>query len=317
MKKTRISVVVPAWNEEQNVVPVYEAVSGVFARDLPEYDLEMVFVDDGSTDDTWTKLKEIAARDDRVKALSLSRNFGHQAALTAGLHEATGDAVITMDADFQDPPDLIPQMVHKWKQGNAIVYGRRVSRSDPFFKKWTATLYYRLISRFSEVEIPPDVGDFRLISRDVLRNFLQLNEHARYLRGMIAWLGFKHDFVDFERPDRLHGKTHYSLGRMMKLAMDGILNFTFLPLRVGLWVGLLTVLVSIAFLIYMFVDTLLHWEIRSYYPLYKWLIVILFGFMGVQFMFLWILGEYISRIYNDVRRRPLYLVAERVNCKAP
>ncbi|MGQ9661378.1 MAG: glycosyltransferase family 2 protein [Kiritimatiellia bacterium] len=314
MKKPCISVVVPAWNEEQNVKPFYDAIHRLFATALQDYDLELIFVDDGSTDKTWQELKEIAAQDRRVKAISLSRNFGHQAALTAGLREATGDAVITMDCDLQDPPEVIPRMIEKWKQDNQIVYGRRVSRVDRPFKRVTASLYYRLLSRFAEINIPPDVGDFRLISRSVLLNFLQMDERARYLRGMIAWLGFKHDFVDFERSERLHGKTHYSLGRMVKLAMDGLLNFTFLPLRIGLWIGLATVMICLLFLIYMAIDTIRHWEIPSYYPLYKWLIVILFGFMGIQFMFLWILGEYISRIYDDVRRRPLYLVAERINC---
>ena len=280
---------------------------------LGDYDLELIFVDDGSRDRTWARIQELAAADARVHALSLSRNFGHQAALTAGLHHSRGEAIVSMDCDLQDPPEVIPALIAKWRAGNQIVYARRSARVDTAFKRITADLYYRLLSLTSEVDIPRNVGDFRLISRDVLRSFLRLNEHARYLRGMVAWLGYKHDFVDFERPDRLHGETHYPLRRMLTLAMDGLLNFTFVPLKIGMWIGVLSMLISVTFLVYMVVDIALH---HVDYPLYKWLTVLLFGFMGLQFMFLWIIGEYIGRIYYDVRRRPLYIIGERVNLDA-
>ena len=217
-----------------------------------------------------------------------------------------------MDTDFQDPPEVIPQLIAKWEAGNQIVYARRASRVDTPFKKITAGAYYRILSRMSDVDIPRQVGDFRLVDRVVLRNLNRLDEHARYLRGMVAWLGFKHDFVDFERPDRLHGETHYPLNKMLKLAMDGLLNFSFSPLKVGLWVGVSSMLISVLFLGYMVYDTLFGPPAATY-ELYKWLVVVLFGFVGAQFVFLWIIGEYIGRIYNDVRKRPLYVVNEELN----
>ena len=164
----------------------------------------------------------------------------------------------------------------------------------------------------SDVDIPRQVGDFRLVDRVVLDNLNRLDEHARYLRGMVAWLGFKHDFVDFERPERLHGETHYPLNKMLKLAMDGLLNFSFSPLKVGLWVGLTSMLISLVFIGYMVYDTVFG-PPAAKYELYKWLVVVLFGFVGAQFVFLWIIGEYIGRIYNDVRKRPLYVVNEELN----
>jgi dolichol-phosphate mannosyltransferase len=319
MSKKLISVVVPAFDEEDNVVPFHARLGEVLAGSLSDYELELIFVNDGSSDGTWARIRELADGDPRVKALSLSRNFGHQAALTAGLAHASGDAVITMDCDLQDPPDVIPEMVDKWKQGNQVVYARREQREDGAFKKATARLYYRLLGRIADVDIPRDVGDFRLLDRVVLASLLKLDERARYLRGMVAWLGFKHDFVDFQRPERLRGETHYSMPKMMHLAMDGLLNFTFLPLRAGLWIGLLSVLISVGFLLYMVVDFATKRlggdprTLSELYPLFKWLTVILFGFMGVQFIFLWIVGEYVGRTYNDVRGRPLYVVDQRVN----
>ena len=309
MDKRILSVVVPAYNEEGNIVPFYEALAEVFARPgMDRFEAEILFVDDGSTDATPARIREVASCDPRVRGISFSRNFGHQAALTAGIERARGDATVTIDCDLQDPPELIPELVAKWEEGNQVVYARRRGRIDRPFKRITAGLYYRLMARVSEVDMPRQVGDFRLIDRVALDNLIRLHEHARYLRGMVAWLGFRYDFVDFDRPERIHGETHYTLSKMVKLAMDGLLNFTFLPLKIGLWIGLLTIIVSAAFLAYMIVDVLRGVP----YPLFKWLTVILFGFMGGQFMLLWILGEYVSRIYSDVRRRPLYVVREEI-----
>lgn len=312
----KVSIVVPAYNEQDNILPFHEALAPVLAGPLAAYEAEIIFVNDGSRDLTMARLRELADRDPRVKIISFSRNFGHQAAITAGLDRATGDAIVTMDSDLQDPPSLLPQLVAKWETGTQIVYARRTGRSDNAFKRITADLYYRLLTRVSDVDIPRQVGDFRLVDRVVLDNLIRLGEHARYLRGMVAWLGFRHDFVDFDRPNRLHGETHYPLRKMLKLAMDGLLNFTFMPLKIGFWVGLGSILLSSAFLLYMIVDTLLHQQM-NYYPLFKWLTVILLGFVGAQFIFLWILGEYIGRIYNDVRKRPLYVVGEEINLPRP
>jgi dolichol-phosphate mannosyltransferase len=300
---------VPTFNEEENVGPLHEAVVRVLSPLAERYDRELLFVDDGSRDGTVERLREIARTDPGVRVIRFSRNFGHQAALTAGLEAARGDAIVTMDCDLQDPPELLLPMIRKWEEGSRIVYARRRSREDRPFKKWTAEVYYRLLARVSEVDIPRQVGDFRLIDRVVLANLIRLGEHARYLRGMVAWLGFRHDYVDFDRPERIHGKTHYPLRKMLGFAMDGLLSFSFSPLRVALWVGVVSISSSGAFLAYMLYDHLVR---RVPYPLFKWLTVIVFGFVGAQFILLWILGEYVGRIYTEVRQRPLYVVDEEI-----
>ena len=306
-----LSIVCPVYNEQDNIRPFYDALVAVLDGELRDFSAEIIYANDGSRDDSLVRLKALAAADPRVKVLNFSRNFGHQAALTAGLERATGDVIVTMDSDLQDPPALLPKLIEQWRAGHQIVYARRSERVDTAFKKITADLYYRLMSNVADVDMPRQVGDFRLMDRIVLKNLLRLGEHARYLRGMVAWLGFKHTFVDFARPDRLHGETHYPLKKMLKLAMDGLLNFTFMPLKIGFWVGVFSMLLSGAFLTYMVVDKILHPAIE--YPLFKWLTVVLLGFVGAQFIFLWIIGEYIGRIYNDVRKRPLYVVAEEIN----
>jgi dolichol-phosphate mannosyltransferase len=310
MSDVLVSVVLPVFNEEDNVSPAYEKLSEVFDGLKREYDTEFIFVDDGSRDRSLVRLRELAKSDERVKVVSFSRNFGHQAALTAGMGHARGDVVVTMDCDLQDPPELIVEMLEKWRQGNKIVYARRVVRDDRPFKKITAAVYYRLLGRVSNVEIPRQVGDFRLMDRTVVQELLRLGEHAQYLRGQVAWLGFKHAFVDFERPERIHGETHYPLHKMLKLAMDGLLSFSFSPLKLGLFIGLF----SMAFSFVLFVAMLWYQFVVGFnFPVYKWLVVALFCFVGLQFIFLWIIGEYVGRIYNDVRRRPLYVVAEKIN----
>jgi dolichol-phosphate mannosyltransferase len=306
-RRALVVVVVPAFNEADNVVAFHASLSRVFADPALACDAEFLFVDDGSTDRTLPALREIASRDPRVRVVALSRNFGHQAALTAGMDRARGDAVITMDCDFQDPPEVIPLLVAKWREGNKVVYARRAIRADGFVKRATADVYYRLLAASLDVVIPRNVGDFRLLDRDVLRNLLRLEEHARYLRGMVAWLGYRHDFVDFERPDRIAGKTGYTVAKMVRLAMDGLMNFSVLPLRIGLWTGIASMAMSFMALVYMACDAIHN---HADYPLYKWLVVVLFGFTGAQFVFVWLVGEYVARIYNDVRKRPIYIVAD-------
>lgn len=310
MTKKLLSIVVPAFNEEKNIAVFYETLLRILQKDLQEFAYEIVFIDDGSRDHTLIEIKKLAQRDANVRAIALSRNFGHQAALTAGLTECHGDIIVSMDCDLQDPPEVVAQMVKKWQEGFKIVYARRKERVDGFFKKYTAILYYKFLSTVSTVEIPRDVGDFRLVDRIVLKYLLEMNEQARYLRGMVAWLGFKYAFVDFSRPERVHGETHYTLRKMIQLAMDGILNFSFLPLRLGFLLGVFTILIAIFFTAYMLIDAVAN-DIQ--YPLYKWLTVVLFGFMGLQFIFLWVMGEYIGRIYDDVRRRHIYVINERIN----
>ena len=305
-----ISIVVPAYNEESNIAPFHEAITELFAEKLSDFTMELVFVNDGSSDGTLGVLREIAGKDAKVKVVSLTRNFGAQAAYTAGLGHASGAAIVTMDCDLQDPPSVVPEMIAKWREGSKVVYGRRTVRHDKPFKKITAKVYYKLLSRVSEIKIPQQVGDFRLIDRSVLRELLKLGEQARYLRGMVAWLGHEPSFVDFDRPERVAGETHYTLRKMLKLAMDGILNFSSMPLKLAMLMGVVSILLSLGFMSYMLYD---HFVKGVTYRLFKWLTVALFGFMGAQFILIWILGEYIGRIYGDVRRRPIYIVDETVN----
>ncbi len=306
----KISFVVPVYNEAENISLLYSKIIDLMVKVKGEW--ELIFINDGSNDNTLAILKKYSSKDKRIKYLNLSRNFGHQAALTAGLDHVADDvmAVISLDCDLQDPPEVIEKMINKWQEGYDIIYARRKNRHDLFIKKYTAILYYKVLDKFSEVNIPRNVGDFRLIDKKVLEHLKGMREKARYLRGMVAWLGFKYTFVDFDRPKRIHGNTGYTVQKMSKLAMDGLLNFSFLPLKIGLLLGILSITLGVFITLYMCVDVFFY---NIYYPLYKWLVVFLFMFMGFQFMLIWILGEYIARIYDESKQRPLYVIEGKVN----
>ncbi len=308
--RKRLSIVLPAYNEEQGIVPFCEALGAVLQELSTGYDYELIVVDGGSTDATGARVRAVAAQDPRVKLVTLSRNFGHQAALTAGLAVARGDAVVTMDCDFQDPPAVVPRLVAAWEQGFQVVYARRRSRRDRLLKRLAAACHYRIMQRLAQVELPPQVADFRLMDRVVVAHLLRLGEQARYLRGMVAWLGFRHTFVDYERPERAHGATHYPLHRMLSLAMDGMLGFSCLPLRLALGVGVLMLSGTAVLAVAMLVSSGVAGHSFS---LLHWLLVGVAGMVGLQFLALWIIGEYIARIFNEVRHRPLYVVAGTVN----
>jgi len=304
----RISIVSPAFNEEENVEPMYAELKQVFQAELSEYELELVFVNDGSLDGTAERVKALADKDARVRLVSLTRNFGHQAALAAGLERATGDAIVTMDCDLQHPPAAVPRLVRSWEEGHRVVYARRSGQENTLFKRLTSQLYYKLIDGTADVAMPRDVGDFRLIDRVVQRELLRLREHAVYLRGLVPWLGFESDTVDYVESARLHGgQTRYTLKKMFGLAMAGMLNFSFLPLRIGLWLGVFSIVMAGIFFAYVAYQ---HFVAGVFYQLYKWMIVLIFGFIGLQFIMIWILGEYIGRIYADVKRRPLFVIGE-------
>ncbi|MBQ1999472.1 MAG: glycosyltransferase family 2 protein [Spirochaetales bacterium] len=308
-KQPLFSFVIPVWNEEKNIPLVYDKLIEI----LPQInaDAEFIFINDGSTDNSLAELDKLANYDKRVRYINFSRNFGHQAALTAGLQYSQGDAVVTLDCDLQDPPEVIVEMAKLWKNENyEIVYARRRNRHDNFFKKYTAILYYKLLEKFSDVRIPRNVGDFRLMDKKVVNIINKMPEKARYLRGMVAWVGYRYTFVDFDRPERLHGKTGYTLNKMVKLAMDGLFNFSLLPLRAGLVMGVLSIFLGIGFIIYMLVDIGIN---NVVYPLYKFLTVILFIFMGFSFITTWLLGEYIGRIYEEIKQRPLYIIQDMTN----
>ncbi len=305
----KFSFVVPAFNEEKNIPSLYEKIINLMKN--IEGDWELIFINDGSRDNTANVLKNLTSQDKRVKYIGLSRNFGHQIALTAGLHNAKGNAIISLDCDLQDPPEIIEKMIEKWQKGNEIVYARRLNyRKDNFLKKILSKLFYFLMGKFASVNIPRNVGDFRLIDECVLLELNQMPEHFRYLRGMVAWTGFKHDFVDYFRPDRAEGESGYSFGKLFNLAMSGMLNFSTLPLRFGLILGIFSIILGTGLFTYQLVDFL---STGAYYHLHKWLIVIIFVFLGFLFILIWIIGEYIGKIYDEVRQRPIYIVKEKIN----
>jgi len=303
------SVVVPAFNEEDNINAFYERARLIM--DSLGQSWELIFVNDGSTDGTLDALRTLSEKDVHVKYISLSRNFGHQAALTAGLDHASGKAIISIDCDLQDPPELIPQLCRKWEEGYDIVYARRSNyRKDSVIKRYASMVYYFVLGKTTDIDMPENVGDFRLIDQKVLSILKAMPERSRYLRGMVAWAGFSHSFVDYERPDRQAGDTGYTFKKLISLGMDGMLNFSLLPLRIGFIIGIINIILGFLFLAYMVLDTILF---DKYYHLYKFLVVLLFMLMGLLFMFIWILGEYIGRIHNEVKGRPIYIANEKGN----
>jgi glycosyltransferase involved in cell wall biosynthesis len=269
---------------------------------------EIIFVDDGSDDATMEKLIAFRAADPRIKVLSLSRNFGKDVALSAGLEYARGDAVIPIDADLQDPPELIPEMIAKWREGYEVVYAARSSREgDSFVRTKIAHAFYWTMNRVSEVPIPPDVGDFRLLDRAVVDAIVRLPEHSRFMKGLFAWVGFKQTAVHFVRGGRAAGKSQWSSRRLWHFALDGLLSFSSLPLRVWSYIGIVISLFALGYAAFLvWYKLVLGIDVPGYPSL---MVVVLF-FAGVQLITLGIIGEYLSRVYNEVKGRPLYLVRE-------
>lgn len=303
--KKHISLIIPVFNEEKNLQRLYDLLSRLMREQLHAYTHEYIFVDDGSADSSWSIVQQLAVQDTAIQAIQFTRNFGHQAALTAGYKKALGDLIISLDADMQDPPELIIEMINKWKNGAAIVYARRRSRNDTYLKKITALLFYWLLDYVSEVRMPRNVGDFRLIDKKVLTIINQCPERARYLRGMVAWTGFSQAFVDFDRPERMAGVTGYTWKKMIALAFDGLTSFSLFPLKIAAFLGSLVVITGTAMFMYIACDTLFF---GKEYPLFKWLVTALYIFMGIQFFLLWLLGEYIGRIYDQSKERPLFII---------
>ncbi|MBN1951917.1 MAG: glycosyltransferase family 2 protein [Bacteroidales bacterium] len=304
-----LSIVIPLFNEEKNLPYLNQRVHEVMKESPLEW--ELIYVDDGSTDKTLEILESLTGKDPSVRAISLTRNFGHQAALMAGLDHAASDAVITMDGDLQDPPELIPDLVKKWQEGYSVVYARRKNyRHDNLLKRWLSMLFYYLIRVLRMTTAPKNVGDFRLIEKRVLEELKIMRERTRYLRGMISWMGFSYAFVDYERPDRKNGKSGYSFVRLIRLAMDGFFSFSRVPLRIGLFLGISSIFIGLGFMVYMIADIIIN---DVYYHLYKLLVDIIFIFIGFLFILIWILGEYIGRIYHEVKGRNLYIVNRKIN----
>ena len=305
--KRLLSLVIPVFNEQ-------EVLKDSFARmDLAMqgtgYDYEIIYVNDGSRDHTIDQLRELAKEHKQVKVLSFSRNFGHQLAVTCGMDAAKGDALIIIDVDLQDPPELIPQMVKMWEAGADIVYGKRLKRKgETIFKKITASMYYRLLSWMSAYPIPLDTGDFRLLGRNVADVFLRMREHNRFLRGMSAWMGYNAVPIEYERQERFAGQTKYTLKKMLRLASDGITGFSDRPLTLPMTIGVLLILLSGAGLIALIVTAL----VSGVAP-WLWAVCGVVFVQGMSLFFMGLQGMYLGRMYDELKGRPLYIVSEKHN----
>lgn len=302
----KLSVVVPMYFEEEVANECHNRLSTAISA----FDYEIIYVNDGSTDKTLPILKDIAQENNRVKIISFSRNFGHQAAVTAGVKYAKGDCVAIIDADLQDPPELIPDMVELWKEGYEVVYAKRKKRKgESFFKKVTAKAFYRTLSSLTDTDIPNDTGDFRLIDRKVADAFNSMSEHNRFIRGMVAWLGYKQIPIEYVRDERYAGETKYPLKKMLKLALDGIMSFSTKPLKLVTNLGTLTLLFSLGIIVYALISQFTG-NVTSGWT--STLIVITM-LSGVQLLSIGVVGGYIARIYEESRNRPIYLVSEEIN----
>ena len=309
-EQTLISLVIPVYNEEAVLPLSYERMNGVMNSLGCQY--EIIYVDDGSRDQSWAMLEKICAENPCVRALRFARNFGHQTAVTAGMDEAKGDALVIIDVDLQDPPELIPRLIERWDEGHDVVYGKRASREgETFFKKITANAYYRLLRMMSAYPIPLDTGDFRLIDRKVADVMRAMPEHNRFLRGMSAWSGFSQCPVEYERQSRAAGQTHYTLKKMIGLAFDGIVGFSSVPLLLPLYVGF-----GVAVLCFLGLIALIVLSAMGVLPGWLWglwAVVVLFGvtliLMGFQ-------GAYMARIFDEVRQRPQYILSQRSDGRA-
>ncbi|MCE0494824.1 glycosyltransferase family 2 protein [Vibrio salinus] len=304
MRKT-ISVVIPCFNESEVIDFTVDKLLAV-TNGISRYRFELIFVNDGSTDKTEEKLLAYSRRYHNIRTISFSRNFGHQPAVSAGLDASRGDAVVLIDADLQDPPEIIEDMIDKWEKGYDVVYGTRLSREgESIFKKATAKLFYRLLNKLSEVSIPLDTGDFRLMDRQVVDQLTAMPEKSRFIRGMVSWIGFNQTSVAYERSPRLAGESKYPLRKMLKFAFDGILSFSVKPLKLSIMMGFLCSGIAFFILLYSVYVRLMteHW-VSGWTSL---LVSVLF-IGGVQLISIGILGEYIARIYNESKGRPLYIV---------
>lgn len=308
----QLSIVVPCHNESENIASLHARCSSV-ARSVAGDSYELVLVDDGSRDSTWQQLQALAQSDGHVVAARLSRNFGHQLALSAGLQLSAGARVLIVDADLQDPPELLPQMMQAMDQGADVVYGQRSSRKgESWFKRATAGIFYRLLRHLTDVEIPVDSGDFRLVTRRVVDLLADMPEQYRFLRGMVSWIGMRQVAVRYDRDERRAGRSSYPLGRMLRLAVDAITGFSTRPLRIASLIGLGFGFLGLLGIAY----ALVGWAIGRTVPGWTSVMVVVMMLGGIQLFVIGILGEYLGRLYMEAKRRPLYII-DQVLRRAP
>lgn len=303
-----ISLVLPIYNEEGNIPELY-ARSKKVLNSLGKH--EIIFVNDGSRDNSLAKLAEICASDKNSRVIDFSRNFGHQIAISAGINHATGQAVVVMDSDLQDPPEVIHNLFEKWREGFEVVYAKRKTRQDSVFKKLTAFIFYRLMKKMANVEIMEDTGDFYLMDWQAANSMKDIRENSRFMRGLTSWIGFKRTYIFFDRMDRKAGKTAYPLKKMIKFAVDGVTSFSYVPLRMATYLGLLSVIAGFILGAYALYQ-------KIYFPQetakgWTSLILSIFFIGGVQLIMLGIMGEYVGRIYTETKNRPLYIIRRKIN----
>ncbi len=307
-ERSRYSVIVPVYNEKEVLPELYRRLTEVMSSLQEPY--EIVMVNDGSRDQSAEIVRELHEKDPHIKLINFSRNFGHQIAISAGMDYAVGDAVVIIDADLQDPPEVIRDLIAKWHEGYDVVYAVRAQRKgETFFKSFTASLFYRIIYRITDVDIPLDTGDFRLMDRKVVQTMGKMREKHRFMRGLSSWVGFRQTGVEYVREERFAGETHYPFRRMLRLALDGITSFSYFPLQMATYLGFITAGVSLVSIIaVVFLRLYGHQALQGQATT---LVGVLF-LGGVQLIFLGIIGEYLGRIYDEVKNRPLYIVSETV-----
>jgi glycosyltransferase involved in cell wall biosynthesis len=304
-----LSVVVPVYNEAAVLPAFHERLCGVLAGFRPEMDGEILYVDDGSSDASYDLLAGLARADGAVRVIRFSRNFGHQVAITAGIDHARGDAVVVIDCDLQDPPEVIREFVATWRRGYDVVYGVRLHRKgETAAKVVTASAFYRVLGRLTRIEIPADVGDFRLMSRRVVQQFRLLREKDRFVRGLVSWVGFRQTGVGYVREARAAGETKYPYRKMIRFALDGIVSFSTAPLRLATWLGYFASALAFLYLASVFVQKALGYTVQGWATI----MVALLFLGGVQLICLGIMGEYIGRIFTELKPRPMYVIQETV-----
>ena len=306
--KYTLSIVVPIFNESDNIYAFYEKITKVLNELSEPY--EIVFINDGSKDNSLDLLVELHEKDKKVKVINLSRNFGKEIAMTAGMDYSSGEAVIPIDADLQDPPEVIVSLFHKWREGYDVVYATRSSREgETWLKKWTSKMFYKIMGSLTKIEVPRDTGDFRLMDRKVVESLKELREHHRFMKGLFSWVGYKQIGVSYNRSPRYGGKTKWNFGKLFNFAIEGITSFSYIPLKFASLMGVIVSFLSFVYGIFIVIKTLIFGNPVGGYPS---LIVIILFLGGIQLLTIGIIGEYIGRIYDETKKRTLYFVRDTI-----